>query len=144
MVNRTERDDLKRKRQKVGPDEGKMLITVAAVQMDTSTRKIQRQHSISQSTASRILRNYKLHPYHITFIQALKNEDFIRHVRFCNWAENQIKSRSVIISLCAFFLMKLHLIRVETLTDITVIIILKEIHIDRMTNGNGLLMCGPI
>jgi len=92
MVNRVERGDLKGKHRKVGSDEVKTLV-ITAVQIDPyiSTKKIQRQHDVSQSTISRILRNYKLHPYHIILIQAFKNEDFICRVRFCNWAENQIK-----------------------------------------------------
>jgi hypothetical protein len=92
VVDRAERGNLKRIREKTGAGEVETMVTVAAIQMDphTSTRKIQYQHGVPKSTANRILRNYKLHPYHITLTQALKNEDFIRRVRFCNWAENQI------------------------------------------------------
>ena len=92
VVDRAERGNLKRIRKKTGAGEVETVVTVAAIQMDphTSTRKIQYQHGVPKSTANRILRNYKLHPYHITLTQALKNEDFIRRVRFCNWAENQI------------------------------------------------------
>lgn len=92
LVDRAKRGDLKRQRRKTGVDEVKTLVTIAATVVNThiSTRKIQYQYDIPKSTANRILRTYKFHPYHIHLTQALGNGDFIRRVRFCNWAENQI------------------------------------------------------
>jgi len=87
------RGTLKRTRTKTGPNEATAVATIASVMLNPqiSTRVIERQYDIPRSTANRILRTFKFHPYHINLTQQLGGEDFQRRVRFCNWARGQIQ-----------------------------------------------------
>jgi len=49
----------------------------------TSIRDIAREHEISYSTVQRILKEEKLHAYHYTRVQHLREEDYPRRKRFC-------------------------------------------------------------
>jgi len=68
-----------------------------------STRVIERQHGIPRSTANRILRIFKFHPYYINLTQQLEGEDFQRRVRFYNLARGQIQSNPSFVEKLAFF-----------------------------------------
>jgi len=58
---------LKRIRTKTDLNEATVVATIASVMLNPqiSTRVIERQHGIPRSTANRILRSFKFHPYHI-------------------------------------------------------------------------------
>lgn len=51
-----------------------------------STRQIERELGIPQSTASRLLRSVQYHPYHITLVQELSKADCVLRIQFCRWA----------------------------------------------------------
>jgi len=50
---------------------------------ETSIRNISREHQLSYSTVQRILKEEKLHAYHYTCVQHLREEDYPRRKRFC-------------------------------------------------------------
>jgi len=50
---------------------------------ETSIRNIAREHQLSYSTVQRILKEEKLHAYHYTCVQHLREEDYPRRKRFC-------------------------------------------------------------
>ncbi|RLU25143.1 hypothetical protein DMN91_003235 [Ooceraea biroi] len=50
---------------------------------ETSIRDIAREHELSYSTVQRILKEEKLHAYHYTRVQHLRQEDYPRRKRFC-------------------------------------------------------------
>jgi len=50
---------------------------------ETSIRNIAREHQLSYSTVQRILKEEKLHDYHYTCVQHLREEDYPRRKRFC-------------------------------------------------------------
>ena len=56
-----------------------------------SQKFIARQVGISQSSVSKILRANKFHPYHVTLVQDLKEEDFSRRIQFCNFMQHQLE-----------------------------------------------------
>lgn len=94
LLRRAQQGHLKRNRNKTGPPENKILVTLAAVERNPhiSTRMIQNEHGIPQRTVSRILRLEKFHPYHITLTQKLQAGDFHRRLQFCNWARNKYRT----------------------------------------------------
>ncbi|XP_025155096.1 uncharacterized protein LOC112588653 isoform X1 [Harpegnathos saltator] len=81
-------------RKKTGPQENKILVTLAAVEQNPhiSTRMIQNEHGLPQSTVSQILKFEKFHPYYITLTQQLQAGDFNHRLQFCNWARNQYRT----------------------------------------------------
>jgi hypothetical protein len=50
---------------------------------ETSVRVIAREHDLSHSTVHRILKEEKLHAYHYTRVQELREEDYGRRKTFC-------------------------------------------------------------
>jgi len=50
---------------------------------ETSIRVIAREHDLTYSTVKRILKEEKLHAYHYTSVQDLREEDYPRRKRFC-------------------------------------------------------------
>jgi len=50
---------------------------------ETSIRFIAREYDLSYSTVQRILKEEKLHAYHYTSVQDLREEDYPRRKRFC-------------------------------------------------------------
>ena len=52
-------------------------------QPETSIRVIAREHGLSYSTVQRILKEEKLHAYHYTCVQDLREEDYPRRRAFC-------------------------------------------------------------
>lgn len=67
LTERAQQGSLKRIRQKSGPNAEKSLVVLDAAVLNPqiSTRQIERQHGISKSTANRILKINRFHPYHI-------------------------------------------------------------------------------
>lgn len=84
---------VRRRRNPADCDDPRVLAVLAMVAIDPhiSTREIQRRLGIPRSTASRILRNYHFHPYHITLTQALTDDDTHLRVAFCLWAQRKIR-----------------------------------------------------
>lgn len=74
-------------------DDPRILVVLAMVDLDPhiSLRDIQRRTGIPKSTAGRILRLHRFHPYHITLTQALMPDDPRRRLEFCNWAQARIR-----------------------------------------------------
>ena len=52
---------------------------------DTSTRAVARRIGVSQPTVWRVLNEERLHPFHVQRTQALKQDDYILRVGFCQW-----------------------------------------------------------
>lgn len=71
---RAQQGSLKRIRQKSGPNAEKSLVFLdaAVLNLQISTRQIERQHGISKSTANRILKINRFHPYHIHLTHQLE------------------------------------------------------------------------
>lgn len=93
LTERAQQGSLKRIRQKSGPNAEKSLVVLDAAVLNPqiSIRQIERQHGISKSTANRILKINRFHPYHIHLTHQLEPRDFERRLQFCNWALNQIQ-----------------------------------------------------
>lgn len=145
LCDRAEQGFLRRNRQKSGPDEVTSLTVIDAVALNPqiSTRQIERQYGISKSTANRVLKLNKFHPYHIHLTQQ-EERDYQRRVRFCNWLEIKFNKMSGSL-LIRFFLMEPRFVIEEALIDITAIIIQMLIHIGReakSSNGSGPLTFG--
>jgi len=65
-------------RTKTGLNEAMAVATITSVMLNSqiSTRVIERQHGILRSTANRVLRTFKFHPYHINLTQQLGEKNF--------------------------------------------------------------------
>lgn len=50
-----------------------------------SVRTVEREIGVSKSTVQRVLAKNKYHPYKPTIVQGLKETDFPRRMRFCEW-----------------------------------------------------------
>ncbi|EZA58494.1 hypothetical protein X777_01115 [Ooceraea biroi] len=57
-------------------------MSAVSINLHISTRKIEQQHGIPKSTANRILKTNKFHPYYIHLTQHLEQRDFQRRLRF--------------------------------------------------------------
>ena len=66
----------------------RLLAVLAMVHQNPhiSTRQIERELGIPQTTAHRLLRSVNYHPYHITLVQELSEADYVLRVQFCRWA----------------------------------------------------------
>lgn len=94
------RQGIRRNRRRImtqNNDDPRIVVVLAMVDLDhhISLREIQRRIGIPRSTASRILRLHRFHPYHITLTQALVPDDARRRLNFCNWAQARIRLRRV-------------------------------------------------
>jgi len=78
----------RRQQQRVNLDNPRTLAVLAMIHMNPhiSLREIERDLGVSRSTAQRILRSNRYHPYHITLTQALSAQDRQNRVAFCQWA----------------------------------------------------------
>lgn len=74
-------------------DDPQVLAVLGMIAIDPhiSTREIETQLGIPKSTAHRILRVHRFHPYHITLTQELQARDFERRRQFCTWAQTMIR-----------------------------------------------------
>lgn len=66
------------------------VLGMVAMNVHVSLRQIQRELGIPRSTAHRILKTNKFHPYHVTLTQALSPDDMLRRVEFCRWAQETL------------------------------------------------------
>lgn len=69
-------------------DDSHTLTILAMIHMNphVSLRGIERDLGVPRSTAHRILRSVRYHPYRITLTQALSLQDRQNRINFCNWA----------------------------------------------------------
>ncbi|KAJ8914075.1 hypothetical protein NQ315_014269 [Exocentrus adspersus] len=76
-----------------GRTEENTINVLAYVSFDPhlSTRAIARDLAISQTTVRNILREHRLHLYHIVPHQSLNARDFDSRLDFCNWLLNMIQ-----------------------------------------------------
>ncbi|CAL1688642.1 unnamed protein product [Lasius platythorax] len=78
------------------------VLAAVAVNPHLSTRQISRDSGISKSSVSRILRNNRMHPYHISLHQELTGNDFIQRVNFCNWMQEKLAQDDTFLSKILF------------------------------------------
>lgn len=92
LCERANGGKMKRQRQKSGSNEATTVAVVAAAAVNphVSTRQIEREHGIPKSTANRILRTNRFHPYHIQLVHGLVPNDYPRRLQFCNWMQARI------------------------------------------------------
>ena len=64
-------------------DHDEDVVAMALEEPSTSIRCISRDSGVSKSTVQRILRQYKLHAYHVQRVQALLPNDYAPRVAFC-------------------------------------------------------------
>lgn len=64
-----------------------------------STREISTNLGISTVSVFRILKDYKLHPYHLVLHQALSDTDFDRRLDYCYWLRNMCNENLRFLSL---------------------------------------------
>ncbi|XP_066153268.1 uncharacterized protein [Euwallacea fornicatus] len=55
-----------------------------------STRGVARELSVPKTIIHEVLKEHKLHPYHIVLHQLLNDKDFDDRLNFCHWLENMI------------------------------------------------------
>lgn len=58
---------------------------------NTSQENIGDLVGISKRSVGRILKHYHYHPYKIQLHQELKDTDFEKRLRFCNWADSKLR-----------------------------------------------------
>ncbi|KAG5311381.1 SETMR methyltransferase, partial [Acromyrmex insinuator] len=104
LCTRAENGSLKRERRKSGASEEKSVAVVAAAIVDPhmSTREIKKRHDIPKSTANRILKAQKFHPYHIHMLQKLEETDYPRRLVFCNWVQGQVEADPAFVAKVLF------------------------------------------
>jgi len=56
-----------------------------AVNPHVTTKQLGEAHGISKTSARNILRRYHVHPYKMTYLHALKENDAAKRIEFCNW-----------------------------------------------------------
>lgn len=73
-------------------NEENVINVLAYIQINphVSTRIISLDLVISKSTVHRILKDHKLHPYHVVLHQALSETDFDRRLDHCHWLRSMI------------------------------------------------------
>ena len=73
-------------------DENKFMVMLRLVEdPHKSTRQFGHEFPFSASSASRIIRSEKFHPYHIQLLQELGGADYERRLVFCRWAQDMIQ-----------------------------------------------------
>jgi len=77
-----------RRHHEFNENDARVITVLAVVHLDPhiSTRQIEREIGIPQSTVSRILKALRYHPYHITLTQALRPNHIQLRIAFCQWA----------------------------------------------------------
>lgn len=68
------------------------VLAMIARNPHVSSRQIERESGVSKRSVLRILHRYKFHPYHLSLHQELHEMDFVNRVRFCQWAQQQIRN----------------------------------------------------
>lgn len=72
--------------------EGREVAVLGHVAMDhtLSTRKLATESGVSRSTIQRILKKHKFHPYKISLVQELNEDDNDRRLQFCETMSDRI------------------------------------------------------
>lgn len=93
LTNRSREGFIKRKRKKKVYDnidnlDVRLLAVLAMIHMNPhiSLRNLEIELGIPRSTAHRMLKSLKYHPYHIMLHQELTDQDHVNRLFFCNWA----------------------------------------------------------
>lgn len=65
---------------------------LAAVELNpqVSSRDLAKDSGISHRSVLNIMKDNKLHPFHISLHQQLDNDDFMRRTNYCIWIQNEI------------------------------------------------------
>lgn len=81
-------------------NEDNIINVLAYVQVDPhlSIRNISSDLGISCATVFRILRDFKLHPYHVVLHQALSDTDFDRRLDYCYWLRDMCNENRQFLS----------------------------------------------
>ena len=86
----TRKSDCKKKVTHEGNEVG--VLAMVARNPHVSSRQIERESGVSKRSVLRILHRHKFHPYHLSLHQELHGTDFVNRVRFCEWAQQQIRN----------------------------------------------------
>lgn len=65
------------------------ILAAVIVDPNISTRRLERDSGVSQSSVCRVFKDHNFHPYHIHMHQELNESDFQSRVIFCNWLINK-------------------------------------------------------
>ena len=68
------------------------ILAFAALNLHSSSRKMEKKNGISQRSVLRILHQHKFHPYRMSLHQDLYGNDFLKHVNFCNWIRRKMRT----------------------------------------------------
>lgn len=68
----------------------------------SSTRQIARENNVSQTTVLRCLHKEKLHPYKLTFVQELTEDDPDRRMDFCERLMNKLNRNEIALGTILF------------------------------------------
>lgn len=66
-----------------------------SVNPQQSARRVAQQHNISRWAVNKVLKNHKFHPYKITLVQELSEDDFDRRIEFCELMTQKLESREI-------------------------------------------------
>lgn len=71
-------------------NEDNVINVLACIEINPhlSTRQISAELGVSKTSVHRILKDNKLHPYHVVLHQALLDIDFDRRLDYCHWLKN--------------------------------------------------------
>lgn len=100
IVNRRQRQ----RNRNINNNDPRLLAVLGMVHLNPqiSTRHIERQLGIRRSTAHRFLQSVDYHPYHITLVQELSENDRLLRVNFCRWALNILNENPDFFSFVCF------------------------------------------
>lgn len=97
VVNRT-----KSGRPRSATNENNELMVLASVELKSqqSLKEISHETGVSMSSAGRILRRHKFHPYGVTLVQELSENDFEKREDFCEMMELLIRNDDIAKNIC--------------------------------------------
>lgn len=74
-------------RQRPSRNEDNIINVLALIEADPqlSTRQVSLQLGLSKTSIHRILKDNRLHPYHLSLHQALSDNDFEQRLNYCHW-----------------------------------------------------------
>lgn len=81
----------RRKRSATGDETAVGVLTNVAVEQNISTARLAANHGISKTSAWKILKTFKFHPYKMSLQHAQKEADMPKRVEFSTWALNEIE-----------------------------------------------------
>lgn len=73
-------------------DDETSTFTLAAVSVNphTSSRALAQELGVGKTSILRILHRHRFHPYHVHCHQGLKDTDYVRRTRFCEWLQTRV------------------------------------------------------